>query len=492
MPRLGSVVALLAAGAGSGQSDGYLASCLGAQVFQNDGKYCDFATWTSALIWKKGNMTYFNPSSPLTLQQQNAYAQTLFTSLAGGKDATGDCGVALQRLACVTAFPKCSVAGASLSSISYYAPCRLQCEQVNLRCPSSLQLSCGGYATKDCFLYVPPGYFVLPPSQGPFDALPVLYATVLAIWLVFTALWNYWAFVVEKNSCVMLCRVVAGVPALKCVVLIFGVSFWSTCVSWDMCSFWMSVSLINTHLVFETGEIVLFLLIAKGWSITRETFHSNEWRGVILAMSFFYMCNSIIIVLQQNALTPQEFWISTAVLYGIMYLYILKSAVAQIWMLADQVSSLSRNMPANLTTPLKKKLWMYVFFLVLVLVSMLMEVYAQALIADSGKLWLVLVSYEVSNVLILGTMGWIFRPRQFSPFFFMVPARMTENGVQRIPFLEISASPDHGSSADDSSAIIELAPLIQPNAQGGSEPNEMVVICEPTLVPTSKFSVGLK
>jgi hypothetical protein len=249
----------------------------------------------------------------------------------------------------------------------------------------------------------------------------------------------------------------------------------------------MSVSLINTHLVFETGEIVLFLLIAKGWSITRETFHSNEWRGVILAMSFFYMCNSIIIVLQQNALTPQEFWISTAVLYGIMYLYILKSAVAQIWMLADQVSSLSRNMPANLTTPLKKKLWMYVFFLVLVLVSMLMEVYAQALIADSGKLWLVLVSYEVSNMLILGTMGWIFRPRRFSPFFFMVPARMTENGVQRIPFLEISASPDHGSSA-----IIELAPLIQPNAQGGSEPNEMVVICEPTLVPTSKFSVGLK
>jgi hypothetical protein len=50
--------------------------------------------------------------------------------------------------------------------------------------------------------------------------------------------------------------------------------------------------------VYETGQMLVFLLIAKGWTITRDTFKANEWRGVIIALSSFYMSNSIIIVLQ--------------------------------------------------------------------------------------------------------------------------------------------------------------------------------------------------
>jgi hypothetical protein len=50
--------------------------------------------------------------------------------------------------------------------------------------------------------------------------------------------------------------------------------------------------------VYETGQMLVFLLIAKGWTITRDNFGANEWRGVIIALSAFYMSNSIIIVLQ--------------------------------------------------------------------------------------------------------------------------------------------------------------------------------------------------
>ena len=50
--------------------------------------------------------------------------------------------------------------------------------------------------------------------------------------------------------------------------------------------------------MYETGQMLVFLLIAKGWTITRDTFKANEWRGVIIALSSFYMSNSIIIVLQ--------------------------------------------------------------------------------------------------------------------------------------------------------------------------------------------------
>ena len=44
--------------------------------------------------------------------------------------------------------------------------------------------------------------------------------------------------------------------------------------------------------------MLIFLLIAKGWTITRDNFAVNEWRGVIIALSAFYMSNSIILVLQ--------------------------------------------------------------------------------------------------------------------------------------------------------------------------------------------------
>ena len=50
--------------------------------------------------------------------------------------------------------------------------------------------------------------------------------------------------------------------------------------------------------VFETGQMMVFILIAKGWTITRDNFAANEWRGVIVALSAFYMSNSIILVLQ--------------------------------------------------------------------------------------------------------------------------------------------------------------------------------------------------
>ena len=83
--------------------------------------------------------------------------------------------------------------------------------------------------------------------------MPALYACVLACWVVMAVYWNYAAYFLYRDSCVVLCRAIAGIPVLKVIVLIFGVAFWTTCSNWAMCSFWMGVSLLNTHLVYETG-----------------------------------------------------------------------------------------------------------------------------------------------------------------------------------------------------------------------------------------------
>jgi hypothetical protein len=110
-----------------------------------------------------------------------------------------------------------------------------------------------------------------------------------------------------------------------------------------MCSFWMGVSLVNMQLVYETGQMLVFVLIAKGWTITREYFGASEWRGVIMALSAFYMTNSIILVLQSTVLSEQGFWIANAILYGFMYTYIYSSVHVQLAALRGQVRQGTRD-----------------------------------------------------------------------------------------------------------------------------------------------------
>jgi Rhodopsin-like GPCR transmembrane domain len=103
----------------------------------------------------------------------------------------------------------------------------------------------------------------------------------------------------------------------------------------------MGVALTNTQLVYETGQMVIFILLAKGWSITRENFSANEWRGVIMMMSGFYMANSTILVLQASVLSVNSFLLAVGILYGLVYLYILVSGVKNIISLRHQVSYLT-------------------------------------------------------------------------------------------------------------------------------------------------------
>ena len=89
--------------------------------------------------------------------------------------------------------------------------------------------------------------------QGPYQPMQPIYIVSLIVWVIYAAVWNYFTFYVYKDRCVMLCRALSGIPVIKSIVLVFALSFWSTCVSWDMCSFWLGISLTNTHLVYETG-----------------------------------------------------------------------------------------------------------------------------------------------------------------------------------------------------------------------------------------------
>ena len=50
----------------------------------------------------------------------------------------------------------------------------------------------------------------------------------------------------------------------------------------------------------------MFVLVAKGWTITQEYFAPSEWRGIILTLSAFYMTNSVLLVLQVLSLSTRS------------------------------------------------------------------------------------------------------------------------------------------------------------------------------------------
>lgn len=143
-------------------------SCWNADVPKSPGEFCELVTWQSATIYASSNFTVYSPGPPLSSTNQNQYAKYIFNNYAAkmGKDPSGECYGALQRLACVQAFPECPVPGQSISSISYFLPCRMQCSQVNDRCSeSAMKIPCDPFPQENCILNLPTGYFILPLKQ---------------------------------------------------------------------------------------------------------------------------------------------------------------------------------------------------------------------------------------------------------------------------------------------------------------------------------------
>ena len=353
----------------------------------------------------------------------------------------------------------------------------------------SFSPDCSAFPSKDCAVYLPSSYFALNDSQGPYEPLTAVYAFALAAWILMSATWMYLTFYVHRDTALLLCKFVSGVPLVKVLTLMLGVAFWVTCNAWLMCSYWVGVALMNVHLIYETLTIMVFLLVAKGWTVTEYRISLEDWRLVIILMSLFYMAMSIILVLENDVLSQEGFWVAVALVYGLVYYFVFINVLRQLGKLGKHVSVLEANMPAAIVGPLIEKRRMYVALLLLILCAFAVEVACHAIIAESGTLWKTLCVYEVSNVLIFLGIGLIFRPREHSPFFFMVPARMDDVRTRAIATIQAT---DDDLDGDE----VELAPLIVSEGYSSREgtrrrvsavPSSMVIIRN----PSSSISVGV-
>jgi hypothetical protein len=153
----------------------YQPSCSGARKIREDSlSYCFMVDWLAGSLYNTSTFTVYSPGTTLTAQDQDRAAQALAAELmdSAGGDLDTDCKEAVQRLACVTAFPYCAAAGDSVSSLSYLPPCQLQCSQVSRICQpglyteSRLEPDCSSLQINhNCMLKIPSERFLLQPDQ---------------------------------------------------------------------------------------------------------------------------------------------------------------------------------------------------------------------------------------------------------------------------------------------------------------------------------------
>lgn len=166
----------------------YTPSCKGArQIHEGTAQFCSMVDWVSGNLYNSSTFSVFDSGTALDLDQQNAVAENFARSIvSSSSSASTTCRAAINRLACVTAFPYCGAQGASVSSISYTPPCRLQCEQANRICGPTVyntrraaSIDCSSLPeAKNCMMTIPDGRFLLNPEQVCRLVAPTMSSTV--------------------------------------------------------------------------------------------------------------------------------------------------------------------------------------------------------------------------------------------------------------------------------------------------------------------------
>ena len=166
-----------------------------------------------------------------------------------------------------------------------------------------------------------------------------------------------------------------------------------------------------------------YILIAKGWRITRHNLYPEEWRSLIITLSGFYTANALIAVLENAVLSNRPYWILIGILYGSLYLSIFLALRTELLKIHAHIQLLKENMPKRFQSPLLLKGYMYDFFLMAIFLSVSLEILCHTLIAYDKNYTIVLCVYEVFELCLVCWIGYLFRPQEFSPFFFMIPSQ---------------------------------------------------------------------
>ena len=112
------------------------------------------------------------------------------------------------------------------------------------------------------------------------------------------------------------------VPVMKVITEVVSCAWWTTCVQWGACSFWLGIITVNVELLFETVFFAAFVVLGKGWCVTREDLTRDEWRSLMISLCGFYLFDSLLLVFKEYI--GFMFWLLTSILYFTLMYYAVK------------------------------------------------------------------------------------------------------------------------------------------------------------------------
>lgn len=166
----------------------------------------------------------------------------------------------------------------------------------------------------------------------------------------------------------------------------------------------------------------MFLLLTRGISITRPTLVFSEYFcAIVTSFVFFAVAISVSAFIAQ---APSPGWIAfSTVVYTLLYVHLLSLIALQIRDLRGISSKIPSGIPAEIVAPIREKEFAFKVFFFLIIGFIAIEISGQCTYALSYiSMEVLTIAYEIPSWLLLAALAWYLRPRNYSPYFFMLPA----------------------------------------------------------------------
>ena len=171
-------------------------------------------------------------------------------------------------------------------------------------------------------------------------------------------------------------------------------------------------------------------MISKGYSITRDNLLLSEWRGIISLCTIFYT----VTIVTFKSIDPSHNVIAWAgfliIVYGVMYYFVLSYADVEMKHLYSQVKRLTTYMPAVATEQVYFKYNIFRAFLISIFIFIVIELTCHIMYAMHYDIYVTVLVYEVTQIVLLFVLGILLWPRPLSPFFYMMATSMNREYVR--------------------------------------------------------------
>lgn len=445
-------------------------SCMGSSE-SGSSSFCHSVSWQKARMFiyvPHEELPPYYTSSPLTDDEQDEFAKTLYSTIIGNRSISKQCSSVLKDFTCFTVFPECPVTGNAM----YFPPCKSLCDSVVSQCrhEMKLDLKCGEYSVTACMTRrpsLPSDSQYLPESQGPYTLLPCVYAmmTIINAFILLCTIWLYlWSCGLNQREAHLRVLLVF-IMAIRVFVMSICYLFWTVTVennnvynTFDtdrismlhhMCEtckylgFLLYYVLLSTEVVhtcfslnyndlsnilslsFHSTAVGLFVLmsLSRGHNYTHVLKWKERQAQAMIVMTIYV----IFAAFGSTKATLDHFntWLTMIIpIYSVIFLLLTRYCAREVAIINAQIEKLHRGTEnENLVKALLDKRLMFSQLYAVIWVYVITETICLILFALRVQ-WVALMSIvESSSTIIWACIVYIFACRhERSIFFYMIPS----------------------------------------------------------------------